>query len=238
MARSVTMTSASRLLTILAKPRMTNVVSLNGTSAYINCGNHASLTGINTGTFTIEFYSKQKVYSDFQHYYGAYIDPESSSTFSMYNGSTVQARCYVGAETTNARTNIVFTVDSIWHHWSICYNNTGDRKIYVYRDGVQVGSVSSIADGDVLDLTGSNLYIGTRGNATGHFFNGNFGWFRISDNIRYSATFTPDSIRKPPAVDANTVRLFKMDEGTGTTITDYSANAQNATLVNGTWAKT
>ena len=69
--------------------------------------------------------------------------------------------------------------------------------------------------------------------------NGSIGWFRVSDNDRYDGA-TPTNFTAPertavPDVDGNTVGLWAVDEGAGTTVADSSGNSNNGTLSNGTW---
>lgn len=208
--------------------------SLNGIDAYINAGNHTTLTALNTADVTIEFFMRRESHDELTSFF---MMGSGATSFTFRADSNVQMRGYVNAVTTGARSNVAYTFDTDWSHWAWQYSNTGDRKVYIYKDGTLVSSVNTVASGDVEDLSGTNLMFGTRIDALGYWLHGSFGWIHISDKIRYSSNFTPPSRFEYPDVDANTVRLFKMNEGTGTAIIDYSANAQNATLVNGTWVK-
>jgi len=79
-----------------------------------------------------------------------------------------------------------------------------------------------------------DFYIGNCSN-NGRTFDGAISWARISNNIRYTTSFTPPPRTSPPSTDANTMGLWKLDEGTGATIADSSANGNTGTLANGTW---
>ncbi len=57
---------------------------------------------------------------------------------------------------------------------------------------------------------------------------------RVSDSERYTATFTPE---RQLASDANTLGLWKLDEGTGTTAADGSGNGNTGTISGATWAE-
>ncbi|MCS6940319.1 MAG: T9SS type A sorting domain-containing protein [Roseiflexus sp.] len=63
-------------------------------------------------------------------------------------------------------------------------------------------------------------------------YNGFLDELRISNIVRYSASFTPPSA--PFALDANTVALYHFDEGTGTTLTDAAGSSNGVINVGGT----
>ena len=52
----------------------------------------------------------------------------------------------------------------------------------------------------------------------------------MSNNVRYSSTFTPPSRYPAPASDANTMALWKANEMSGTTLNDSSGNANHGTM--------
>ena len=105
-------------------------------------------------------------------------------------------------------------------------------------DGIWSAYTTQIAGVDAITSdAASNLFLGNSA-TTARALNGAIGWCRISNiATRYTVgtNFIPPPRGAIPANDANTVRLFAMNEGSGTTITDYSTNAQNGTLSNGTW---
>jgi hypothetical protein len=115
------------------------------------------------------------------------------------------------------------------------FDDAGDRRIDLFVDGVEVTYTTQVqGSGAVKDDSALGLYIG-EDFPSNWPFKGKVGWCRISNVVRYTGSFTPDARNAPPASDANTVRLFKMDEGTGTNINDTSSNALDATMTNGSW---
>lgn len=206
-------------------------VVFNGTTTVINAGSEASIDNLADGAVTLEMV----------------LSPTAGSLgrlFSKYGG--IVADYYAGGAgvemtiycaTTNAHSSALCTQDGLPHHYAFEFDDAGDRKIKIFIDGAEVSYLAQtagvgaiVADADY-DMSFGNYAAG------GDPFTGKIHWVRISNVIRYTATFTPPTSKLPPAVDANTVRLFKMDEGKGTVIYDKSSNAQNATLTAGTWVK-
>lgn len=205
----------------------------NGSSTAVRGSSAASVDNLHDAAFTAEAW----IYTG--HSGTAYVVSKQGPArgWSIYKGgagTVLVAR--VNCATTNAvLTTAVVIADSSWHHIAMTWDDAGDRKVYGWVDGAAAG-VSTAGVGAVIDDASDDLYLGTWAES-GLFWNGRIGWVRISNNVRYAAPFTAPDRLIPPAVDANTVRLFAMDEGTGTTITDSSANAANGLLVNGTWVK-
>lgn len=217
-------------------------ISLPGTgTAKIDAGNHASIGLLQDAAFTFECWFRQQV-----------VQPDVTATLAYKGWVTATGwRSYFGAGsvfivtvkcTTNANTQLnVDFKDFTWRHLAFCYDDAGDRKIYIAVNGVWAASYfAQVAGiGPVVDDTAQKLIIGCRDDGANWKYNGYFGWIRISNNTRYTVgvNFTPPSRAYPPANDANTVRLFWVNEGTGATLTDKSTNAQNASIDTGTWGQ-
>lgn len=208
-------------------------VAFNGTSTSINAGNHASVNNLADNILTAELYFMNDGPLSTTHYM---LDKGHSQTsgWGLYISSSNLITARVYCATTSAAITYTIVRDGKWHHASMSFNDAGDRKVRLFYDGILVGT-SSAGVGAILADNVSSLIIGNSSTST----KGNIGWIRISDSDRYgTSNFIPPARNNPPANDANTVRLFKLNEGTGTTIVDYSTNAQNATLANGTWNHT
>jgi hypothetical protein len=215
-----------------SKPRAWATV-YNGSASCIRCGSAASVDNLHDAAFTAEAW----IYTG--HSGTAYVIAKQGPArgWALYKGG---AGGVLVARVNCATTNAVFTSavtinDSKWHHIAMTWDDAGDRKVYGWVDGALAGS-STAGVGIVNDDAGDDLYAGTW-SESGLFWNGLIGAARISNVVRYTEAFTPQSRIIPWTADANTVRLFKMDEGTGTTITDSSSNAANGLLVTGTWIK-
>lgn len=223
------------LIAVLGTVKKAWSIIYNGTNAYINGGSEASIDNLHDGAFTAEGW----FYSDASNTDTQILVMKSNYSTSGWwirtvNGNQLQGALFCA--TTNANVTFANTLrtDKKWHHVALTFDDAGDRKTRVWVDGVLVGT-SDAGTGAVVPDAGDILWI--CGTQYVGWLQGRGGWVRISNVVRYTTTFVPQTRFIAPTVDANTVRLFKVNEGTGTTITDYSANAQNATLFNGTWKK-
>jgi len=120
--------------------------------------------------------------------------------------------------------------DNNWHHVAVTRNqSTGLVRIFV--DGTQEASGTydttnwsfpaghTVASGQ----DNQNLILGCEKHDVGYYFNGELDELRISDVVKYNSTFTPS---RHLTVDADSVALFRFDEGTGTSVA-CSANVGN-----------
>ena len=231
------MNSAKKLLVLMGKAKQAWSVVFNGTTTIINAGSEASLDDLHAGAFTAEIFVNPNLTGN------AFLFAKRGSAAAL-GWSCLIGTSAIGAvvfsSTTNAESNVITTtgVSKKWNHIVMTYSNAGDRKIYIAINGIwQTYTTQTAAVGTIVSDASVNASIGNRGD--GFVINGNVGWARFSNNVRYTVgtNFVAPSRLTPPDNDINTVRLFKMNEGTGTTIIDYSTNAQNATLANGTWTK-
>lgn len=218
-------------------------ISLPGSgTSKIDAGNHASVAKLQDAAFTVEFWTKMQL-----------VQPDTTVTYMdkgffsavgwlVYSTATGAIFSLVKCATTDASSSSLNTFrDFLWHHITVCFDDAGDRKIYIAVDGAwqAYGAPQTAGNGAIVDDTAQKLIVGSRGDSPAWRYYGYFGWIRISNNIRYTVgvNFSPPGRAYPPANDANTVRLFWVDEGTGTTLTDKSTNAQNASIDTGTWGK-
>jgi PKD repeat protein len=110
-----------------------------------------------------------------------------------------------------------------WHHVAVTRDSSNTTQIFI--DGVLRGTVPGTAA--PLASTGA-FGIGDAGDALAEYFNGLLDEVRISNVVRYTSTFTPQTTAF--ATDANTVALYHLDEGTGQTLADASGNGRNGVL--------
>ena len=209
-------------------------VEFNGTSTLIDGASEASIDNLHSAALTMEGWFRTDAAIDtYTWFFGKGAEDFGWHVYMVAGTIYAYINCAIAA----ALKVINFVQDGEWHHVSLSYDAAGTRKAVLHIDGVPIASeVDIAANGDPKSDAAAKLYIGVQ-NASGAygFLKGAIGWQRLSNSIRYTGTFTPPARTTFPAVDANTVRLFKMNEGSETTIIDYSANAQNATLANGTW---
>jgi hypothetical protein len=224
-----------KLAVLLGAKKKAWATVFDGTNSYIGCGTHASIATLADNAFTAEgfFLSNNTTLAATEYYF--HKGHSSSKGWGIYkiaNQAIIRSRVFCETTPTVADWGVI--PDGFWHHFAITFDDAGDRKLRFFVDGVLRNTggagVGAVVDDSLEDLTIS-------GRALNPKLLGYVGWVRISDSIRYTANFTPPSRYIYPEVDANTVRLFKMNEGTGTTVIDYSANAQNGTLETVTWKK-
>jgi hypothetical protein len=132
--------------------------------------------------------------------------------------------------------NVWYTVKSSqvfnygpWYHVAGTYDGSA---LHLYVNGVQVASSQLTGD---IDPSTHPLRIGSvDGAGGGDLFVGSIDEVRISNVVRYSGTFTPQTTPFQP--DVNTAALWHLDEGTGTSIVDASGSNNNGTLIGSpTW---
>ena len=135
-----------------------------------------------------------------------------------------------------------FSTDGRLHHVCAQFDDGGDRKPYLWIDGVPVTSyISQIAAVDaVVTDVGNDLYIGNRSDGANTFDGLLGGWARLSNVLRYTngKVFVPAPPTNPPAPDGNTAWQTDYSDGAGATLTDDSGNANNGTLSNHVWKNT
>jgi hypothetical protein len=155
----------------------------------------------------------------------------------LFTATAVRAR--VDAATTDSEalyTTAVPQTDNTWHHFAMTFDDAGDRRVRLYMDRVLVATAAAAAVGDIRSDAAVQLGIGNYGYLS-KFIHGSVGWVRISNVVRDIVNEAQYTRRTPPASDASTVRLFRMDDGTGTAITDTSPNAINGVSTGVTWLR-
>ena len=111
-----------------------------------------------------------------------------------------------------------------WHHVAAIK----DHGVYsLFLDGVLL--VSRDRDAEPYDRdTGLASYLGYEPNSGGRrYFDGLIDEVRISNVVRYTGTFTPQTHFE---ADADTIGLWHFNEGAGQSAADASGNGNDATL--------
>ena len=137
--------------------------------------------------------------------------------------------------------NTIFTTSNIgdgeWHHIAVTRNQTtGVVKIWI--DGVEEASGTydttnwSFPAGHTVGSGQDNEYLvlGTEKHDVGYYYTGELDEFRVSNEVKYTSTFTPS--RQLP-VDDGVVGLYRCDEGSGTVFFDETLNTNGELLVGG-----
>ncbi len=119
--------------------------------------------------------------------------------------------------------------DGEWHHVAVTRNqSTGQVRIWV--DGASEASGTydttdwSFPAGHTVALGQDNEYavIGTEKHDVGYGYNGQVDELRISDIVRYTATFAPGRRFEP---DGDAVGLYHLDDASGTVASDSATVA-------------
>lgn len=93
-----------------------------------------------------------------------------------------------------------------WNHIAVVRSSTTAK---VYLNGTQYGSTATVGTSTFI-TSGYRLRFGFGGPQSGTLFNGYIDEFRMSNNVRYSANFTPPTTEF--TYDANTVALLRFNE--------------------------
>jgi hypothetical protein len=210
-----------------------SVEFLTASATKIDCGTESTVDNLPDNEVTIEGWFRGSIIS-------AAIVAKGTGTGSGWLvfvdiNSTLTFRVSNTTPTIFGVTPSTVVRDNRWHHFAAYFNDAGDRFPYLAIDGIWTKGATALT-GTVFDDSSYTMYYGRRGDAA-WYLTGALGWQRISNNARYTpgTNFTPPPRGIVPASDGNTVRLFPMNEGSGTDIADLSANDQHGTLSNGTW---
>ena len=214
-----------RLLTVMGGSKYTWAVNL-GALGVINGGSEASIDNLADNALTVEGWFRSNT-SALQYLVSK--SSNGSQGWVLYTVSGNSLRAQVSCATTTPIAASTLPSDNTFHHIAFTFDDAGDRKVRLFIDGILVGTSASAGSGAIVADAAEELKVRVIDNLSG--------WVRISNNVRYTTNFTVPSRSVYPDNDANTVRLYYVNEGTGTTIIDYSTNAQNAILVDGTWVK-
>lgn len=125
-----------------------------------------------------------------------------------------------------------------WYHVAITWNGTKET-IQLYVNGIPVGTRTDGPDINVSGLSNAapSFRIGDWPDATRRPFSGTIDEARVWNVMRTGAQIR-QGMFKVPANSSGLVAYYKLDEGSGTTANNSTANAGlNGTLTNGpTWA--
>jgi hypothetical protein len=214
-------------------------VLFDGTGDALSTPNHADFNLNNTANFTVEFWYRPVVISDYPGFIGSQqagtmngwmVNLDPSANVNWIYGTNVITATSTGITTNN------------WYHIAVVRSNTTNLTIYV--NGVSKYTSSSYSGSttvstDVLRI-GAGQGISTNWDGGTYSINGYLDDVRISNSARYTAAFTPTTT--PFVNDENTLLLvhangtnastfFDDDNGTGRSQLGMSAvgNAQIST---------
>lgn len=212
-------------------------LSFNGSSSYVSCGSDSSLDDLISAAFTVEAWT----YLD-AALYGVFVSKSSGwagngweliNNWNQNSSYAFRAKTDAGVEIdANTATSETGLLTS-WVHLAATYDDDGDRIARLFVNGGTPYVDSSAATGTLVSDASSNLVMGRVGST--NYLDGMIAWVRISNNIRYTTTFTPPAKDAPPEIDANTVEQWNFNDGAGTTLTAEVNSANNGTITDGSW---
>jgi hypothetical protein len=110
-----------------------------------------------------------------------------------------------------------------WHHVALTHDAQNTVSTY-WLDGIAVGDSTTFSS---LGANTQSLWFGRERVNTGVYSELTLGGIQVADAVLYSAPFTPVW---PLVSNANTVSLWTMEEGGGSTLSDSSSNAYDGTI--------
>lgn len=209
-------------------------LDFNATTTSVDCGSAAALDNLHDGAMTVEAWIKPAGAGEGG--FGRIFDKGFKWAFYTISvTSTIRIHGFIDCATTNGEADsaTALTADT-WVHVAMTWDDASYTTPRLWINGEESSLVNAVnRNGAIVSDAADVLYRGNRA-AGDRTFDGEQGWARISNIVRYTATFeTPDRF-SPPAVDGNTVLLHPTDEGTGTALADSAGNGAG-TISNGSW---
>jgi hypothetical protein len=218
-------TSQSGLTTIAIAPRPGSYAALafDGASNYVTCGSSSTLRP--TGNFSISAWVWLRSVSGVQRFFDSEVFNASGFALANIGGDLFFRTNQASANTSKLVTGIVPA--QAWTHFAAVLSGT---NLTLYKNGASLGTFAGInpAVASTVPLTLS------AGSSAGSM-NGMIGTARLYD-AALSAGEIANIYNGVATATPNLRGLWRMNEGYGTTATDYSGYGLNGTLVNSpTW---
>jgi hypothetical protein len=214
---SGTQARTPKTVTAVGDARTSNGTSkFGGKSArFDGTGDRLNVTGMPStiGDFTIECWVNHgtisTVHNNIVTSYVSNFQSDGNWAFRTRLSSTTGVSfTYRGNTWYDFQTNFS-TADNQWHHIAAVHDSVADTlKIFV--DGTERGSWSFPFGG--IGIVSNTVYVGGRidgADSNEAFFNGYIDELRISDSVRYTGNFTPQTTQFES--DSNTLLLLHMD---------------------------
>src|SRR3990167_8670411 len=124
--------------------------------------------------------------------------------------------------------------DGIWHHAATTFS-TATKVLEIYKDGVDDGGATNTFG--IVD-SGDALLLGKRSDLGTNLYIGKLSDFRLWNDIRTAGEISTNYQSRLVGDEAGLAGYWKVDEGTGTSLDDLTANALNGTFGAGATAPT
>lgn len=156
------------------------------------------------------------------------VGKEDSYIMAVINGQ-IRTAIHVNGTWSYQNTGVTVQANE-WSHVAVSYDGT---NIKTYLNGVEKSNIPHIVSGGGnVDNSGSALYIGDRGPFY-EYFNGTIGDVRIWKSERTQEEISSNRMNGVDPDSNDLVGYWKMDDGTGNIVKDYSANGNNGTIQHG-----
>ena len=198
----------------------------SGTSDYVSTTFDPDDYNLNTTGFTLSYWVRPDELGNFMFALGR--QPNSSERFEF--GIYTTTKQFIGVGSGRKRVELHGMSTGNWYHWAITYagNSASPKTLKAYRDGTEV-----------LDTTASwpqtggdaPIYFGARNN--GGYSQGwdcNLDEVAIFDEVKDVSTLYNGGTPLNVINESGLVGYWKFNEGSGTTVKDYSGNGNHGTF--------
>jgi hypothetical protein len=215
----------------------------------IDCGNNAAINDLHDAAMTAEAWVRSPL--DATNEAWGESDAGRIADKSDYDGAgaisdgwtlgvrkNIGVEAYIACATADAFSHSGtddFDLDGEWHHIAMTWDDATFQYPKLWIDGTEVSYLATQNRNGVIQSDAAiTLGLGCQ-NTSALVFEGDIGWLRISDSVRYTVGFTPPVRCTLPDIDANTVGLW-IYEGQGTTAHNLEGTtALDGTITNESW---
>lgn len=150
----------------------------------------------------------------------------------IYHGGTLSAELFGGSTTPVASISYTPLYTNRWYSLAFTTSGVSGSIAYLFVDGVGVNS--AVLSGN-MKLGSLGITIGAQSwDYSSGNHNGKIKDVRIWDNVRSGVEILANKDAVFTGSETGLIAYYKMDEGTGTTVTD-SVGSNNGTIVGATW---
>lgn len=159
-------------------------LDFNGTDGYINCGSNPSLDNLTAFTYVVWIYPESMGEGSYGRILHKFSSADAYTIFllddvTVANGINGLIKAPTAGNSVSAANAIILNT---WQQVVMSYNDTGDRKIRLYVNGVEVSyNTQTATSGTRGDDSDGSEYIGSSG--TARWFNGMFNDARIYNRV-------------------------------------------------------
>ena len=215
------------------------VLDFDGTNDYVHAANHASLN-VGTGDYTLSCWFKTTD-TDQKFLMGKGSGGGGGKRYNLYIDSGGELATEIDDDGTKTSWNGSTTVeDGSWHHAALTVDRNSATGGQLYLDGHTDGAATNVTSSQLtLDDTGKKFAIGILSDdESTDAFDGQMADVRLykealsSDDIKILASKINGDSSLLSAGTTNLSAWWKLNEGTGTSAADSSANSNTGTATN------